>query len=154
MFFDNSELRIPHSELDAGFRVLKLDTSNMKDVYYYPEELEQGELEGLIDNIREDRTAEDLLFQVMLDMGIDLSSKIEIRNEEIGVRNYTYFEVADGNLTACFDDNLPDELIVKIVERKPSCFVMRDSGFGNDSVATNFEQIFKAISPDTKLKIL
>lgn len=151
---DNSSLLTPNSSLDIGFRVLKLDTSNMKEVYYNPAEYEPSLLSSLEDNIKEDRTPEDLLFQVMLDLGILLSSKIQVRSEKVGMRNYSYFDVEDGYLIACFDKNIDEEVITAIAKQKPYYFVMRDSSMANDSVATNFEQIFATYSPDTVRKVL
>ena len=151
---DNSSLQTPNSSLDTGFRVLKCDTSNMKDVYYNPAEYEPSLFSSLEDNIKEDRTSEDLLFQVMLDLGILLSSKIQVRSEKVGMRNYSYFDVEDGYLIACFDKNIDEEVITAIAKQKPYYFVMRDSSMANDSVATNFEQIFAAYSPDTVRKVL
>jgi len=142
------------ADLDTGFRVLKLDSSNMKDVYYNPTETAQTSLDDLADNIKEDRTPEDLLFQVMLDLGILLSSKIQMRNVILGIRNYTYYDVADGFLIACFDADVTDEVITEIAKKKPYYFVMRDNGMASDSVATNFEQIFATYSPDTVRKVL
>ena len=151
---DNSSLQTPNSSLDTGFRVLKCDSSNMKDVYYNPAEYEPSLFASLEDNIKEDRTSEDLLFQVMLDLGILLSSKIQVRSEKVGMRNYYYFDVEDGYLIACFDKNIDEEVITAIAKQKPYYFVMRDSSMANDSVATNFEQIFAAYSPDTVRKVL
>ena len=151
---DNSSLQTPNSSLDTGFRVLKCDSSNMKDVYYNPAEYEPSLFSSLEDNIKEDRTPEDLLFQVMLDLGILLSSKIQVRSEKVGMRNYSYFDVEDGYLIACFDKNIDEEVITAIAKQKPYYFVMRDSSMANDSVATNFEQIFAAYSPDTVRKML
>lgn len=151
---DNSSLQTPNSSLDTGFRVLKCDTSNMKDVYYTPAEYEPSLFSKLEDNIKEDRTPEDLLFQVMLDLGILLSSKIQVRSEKVGMRNYSYFDVEDGYLIACFDKNIDEEVITAIAKQKPYYFVMRDSSMATDSVATNFEQIFAAYSPDTVRKVL
>lgn len=151
---DNSSLQTPNSSLDTGFRVLKCDSSNMKDVYYNPAEYEPSLFTSLEDNIKEDRTSEDLLFQVMLDLGILLSSKIQVRSEKVGMRNYSYFDVEDGYLIACFDKNIDEEVITAIAKQKPYYFVMRDSSMSNDSVATNFEQIFAAYSPDTVRKVL
>jgi adenine-specific DNA-methyltransferase len=136
--------------LDIGFRVLKLDSSNMKDVYYTPEEYEMSMFDMLSDNIKEDRTPEDLLFQVMLDLGVLLSSKIE---EEI-IAGKKVFNVADGFLYACFDNNVSEETITAIAKKKPYYFVMRDSSMATDSVATNFDQIFATYSPDTERKVL
>ena len=148
------ETPLTTADLDTGFRVLKLDSSNMKDVYYRPAEYEQSALDGLADNIKEDRTPEDLLFQVMLDLGILLSSKIQMRNVELGMRNYTYYNVADGFLIACFDANITDEIVTEIAKQKPYYFVMRDNSMASDSVATNYDQIFATYSPDTVRKVL
>ena len=136
--------------LDIGFRVLKVDSSNMKDVYYSPEDTNQNLLDMLSDNIKEDRTSEDLLFQVMLDLGIDLSSKIageEIDGKEI-------FVVNDGFLVACFDKNLTEEIVKIIAKKQPHYSVFRDSSMANDSVAINFEQIFDSISPQTIRRVI
>ena len=137
-------------KLDIGFRVLKCDTSNMKDVYYSPADYEMNLLDLMTDNIKEDRTPEDLLFQVMLDLGVELSSKIE----ETVIAGKKVFNVADGFLIACFDANVTDETIKAIAQKQPYYFVMRDSSLANDSVATNFEQIFATYSPDTVRKVL
>lgn len=136
--------------IDTGFRVLKCDTSNMKDVYYNPADYEADLFDMMTDNIKEDRTPEDLLFQVMLDLGIELSSKIE----ETVVAGKKVFDVADGFLIACFDADVTDETIKAIAQKQPYYFVMRDSSLANDSVATNFEQIFATYSPDTVRKVL
>ena len=136
--------------LDVGFRVLKCDSSNMKDVYYNPAEYEQSLFSRLEDNIKEDRTPEDLLFQVMLDLGVLLSSKIE----ETTIAGKKVFNVEDNYLIACFDSNVTEETIKAIAKQKPYYFVMRDSSMANDSVATNFEQIFATYSPDTTRKVL
>ena len=141
-------------DLDIGFRVLKCDTSNMKEVYYNPAEYEASLFTSLEDNIKEDRTPEDLLFQVMLDLGILLSSKIQVRSVEVGMRSYSYFDVEDGYLIACFDENIDEEVITTIAKQKPYYFVMRDSSMASDSVATNFDQIFATYSPDTVRKVL
>ena len=135
---------------DVGFRDLKLDTSNMKEVYYNPAEYEPSLFSRLEDNIKEDRTPEDLLFQVMLDLGVLLSSKIE----ETTIAGKKVFNVEDNYLIACFDDDVTEEVITEIAKQKPYYFVMRDSSMANDSVATNFEQIFAAYSPDTVRKVL
>ena len=135
---------------DIGFRVLKCDTSNMKEVYYNPVKYEQSLFSRLEDNIKEDRTPEDLLFQVMLDLGVLLSSKIE----ETTIAGKKVFNVEDNYLIACFDDNVTEDVITEIAKQKPYYFVMRDSSMANDSVATNFEQIFATYSPDTVRKVL
>ena len=136
--------------LDTGFRVLKLDSSNMKDVYYTPADYEISMFDTLADNIKEDRTPEDLLFQVMLDLGVLLSSKIE----ETSIAGKKVFNVADGFLMACFDENVSDETITAVAKQQPYYFVMRDSSLASDSVATNFDQIFATYSPDTVRKVL
>ena len=138
------------STLDIGFRVFRIDTSNMKDVYYRPNDFKQGQMEMFADNIKEDRTSEDLLFQVMLDLGILLSSKIQMRK----TKTYTYYDVADGYLIACFDKNITDEIVTEIAKQKPYYAVFRDSGIASDSVMTNFEQIFETYSPKTQRKVL
>lgn len=135
---------------DVGFRVLKCDTSNMKDVFYSPADFDMNLLDLMADNIKEDRTPEDLLFQVMLDLGVALSSKIE----ETVIAGKKVFDVADGFLIACFDKDVSDETIKAIAQKQPYYFVMRDSSLANDSVATNFEQIFATYSPDTVRKVL
>lgn len=140
----------PDSQFDSGFRVLKCDTSNMKEVYYNPAEYEPSLFSSLEDNIKEDRTSEDLLFQVMLDLGVLLSSKIE----ETTIAGKKVFNVEENYLIACFDDNVTEEVITEIAKQKPYYFVMRDSSMANDSVATNFEQIFVTYSPDTVRKVL
>ena len=140
----------PQAQFDGGFRVLKCDSSNMKEVYYNPAEYEPSLFSRLEDNIKEDRTPEDLLFQVMLDLGVLLSSKIE----ETTIAGKKVFNVEDNYLIACFDDNVTEEVITEIAKQKPYYFVMRDSSMANDSVATNFEQIFAAYSPDTVRKVL
>ena len=140
----------PEVKFDGGFRVLKCDTSNMKNVYYNPAEYEPSLFTSLEDNMKEDRTSEDLLFQVMLDLGVLLSSKIK----ETTIAGKRVFNVEDNYLIACFDDNVTEDVITEIAKQKPYYFVMRDSSMANDSVATNFEQIFAAYSPDTVRKVL
>lgn len=139
-----------HPPIDTGFRVLKCDTSNMKEVYYNPAEYEASLFSSLEDNIKEDRTPEDLLFQVMLDLGVLLSSKIE----ETTIAGKKVFNVEDNYLIACFDSDVTEETITAIAKQKPYYFVMRDSSMASDSVATNFDQIFATYSPDTVRKVL
>ncbi len=136
------------SDVDAGFRCLKVDTSNMKDVYYAPDDVKQGDLLDQIENIKEDRIPEDLLFQVLLDWGVDLS--LPIAKETI--EGNTVFFVDQNALVACFDKAINEELVKTIATRKPLRAVFRDSGYGNDSVKINIEQIFKLISPSTEVK--
>ena len=140
----------PESKFDGGFRVLKCDSGNMKDVYYNPSETQQSLFDTYADNIKEDRTSEDLLFQVMLDLGVLLSSKIE----ETTIAGKQVFNVADGFLIACFDKDVTEETVKAVAEKKPYYAVFRDSSMANDSVATNFDQIFASISPDTIRKVL
>ena len=140
----------PEAKFDGGFRVLKCDTSNMKDVYYTPNEYTTDKFSELEDNIKEDRTPEDLLFQVMLDLGVLLSSKIE----ETTIAGKKVFNVEDNYLIACFDENVTDEVITEIAKQKPYYFVMRDSSMATDSVATNFEQIFDTYSSETIRKLI
>mgnify|MGYP000529724682 CR=1 FL=1 len=137
-------------DLDIGFRVLKCDTSNMKEVYYNPAEYEASLFSSLEDNIKEDRTPEDLLFQVMLDLGVLLSSKIK----ETTIAGKKVFNVEDNYLIACFDSDVTEETITAIAKQKPYYFVMRDSSMASDSVATNFDQIFATYSPDTVRQVL
>lgn len=138
------------TNLDIGFRVLKLDSSNMKDVYYKPEDYSQGFLESLEDNIKADRTPLDLLFQVMLDLGKPLSAKIEER--EIAGKHI--FVVDDNDLVACFDSNVTEDVVKTIAQLKPLYAVFRDSGLSSDSVGANFDQIFATYSPNTTRKVL
>lgn len=140
----------PEVKFDSGFRVLKLDSSNMKDIYYTPSETQQSLFDTYADNIKEDRTPEDLLFQVMLDLGVLLSSKIE----ETTIAGKQVFNVADGFLIACFDKDVTEEIVKAVAEKKPYYAVFRDSSMANDSVATNFDQIFASISPETVRKVL
>ena len=137
-------------DLDIGFRVLRLDSSNMKDVYYTPSDYTPDMFDLLTDNIKEDRTPEDLLFQVMLDRGIPLSSRVE----ETTIAGKRVFNVENNFLIACFDTDLTDETVTAIAKMKPYYFVMRDSSMANDSVAANFDQIFATYSPDTDRKVL
>ena len=136
--------------LDTGFRVLKLDSSNMKDVFYSPKETSQLELFTLVDNVKDDRTSKDLLFQVMLELGATLDSKIE----ESKVDGKTIYNVADGYLVACFDQKVTDEVVTAIAKMQPTYAVLRDTGMADDATATNFEQIFKTYSPNTTARIL
>ena len=135
---------------DIGFRVLKLDSSNMKDVYYSPGDTEQTNLLDLVSNIKEDRSPEDLLFQVMLDMGVMLSSDIKT----LDIKGKKVFNVNDGNLVCCFDENLTDEVVTEIAKMQPLYAVFRDSSMSSDSVAVNFDQIFETYSPSTTRKVL
>lgn len=138
------------TNLDVGFRVLKLDSSNMKDVYYKPSDYSQGFLGQLEDNIKADRTPLDLLFQVMLELGKPLSAKIE-ENE---IADKKVFVVDDNDLIACFDENITEDVVKAIAQKKPLYAVFRDSGLSSDSVGANFDQIFATYSPNTTRKVL
>ena len=137
-------------DLDTGFRVLKLDSTNMQDIYYSPKDISQADLFSQIDNVKPDRTGEDLLFQVMLELGATLDSKIETTT----VAGKTIYNVAEGYLVACFDPDVTDEVVKAIAQMQPAYAVLRDTSMKDDSTATNFEQIFKTYSPDTVTKIL
>ena len=138
------------AELDLGFRCLRLDTSNMTDVYYAPDAVTQDGLFAQVDNVKADRTPEDLLFQTMLDLGILLSEPIAV--EEIAGRRV--FNVADGFLLACFDRAVTDETVTAIAKRKPYYAVFRDASMADDSALTNFDQLFAAYSPATVRRVL
>ena len=138
------------ADIDYGFRCFKVDSSNMKDVYYRPADVKQSYMELFADNIKEDRTPEDLLFQVMLDLGILLSSKIEKKV----IAGKKVFSVADGYLLACFDEKVTEEVVTAIAKQHPYYAVFRDSSMADSSVAANFEQIFKTYSPNTVRKVL
>ena len=144
------EAGLTASDLDIGFRVLRIDSSNMQDVYYNPSEVAQSLLDLTTDNIKPDRTPEDLLFQVMLDLGVDLSSAIA----ETVIDGKKVFDVANGFLLACFDSGVTTETVTAIAKKKPYYAVFRDSSMANDSVATNFDQIFETYSPQTTRKVL
>lgn len=138
------------ADIDYGFRCFKVDSSNMKDVYYAPADVEQLSLDGFENNIKEDRTPEDLLIQVMLDLGILLSSDVEMQY----IAGKKVFSVADDYLLACFDKDVNEETVTEIAKKKPFYVVLRDKSMSNDSVAANFEQIFETYSPETVRKVL
>ena len=134
--------------VDTGFRVLKLDSSNMEDVYYTPESFDASKL--FVDNVKVDRTSEDLLFQVMLELGVELSAKIESKK----VAGKEVYFVDDNYLIACFDTDVNEAAITEIAKMNPVYFVMRDSSMSSDNVADNFDQIFQHYSKDTVRRIL
>ena len=136
--------------LDIGFRVLKLDSSNMQDIYYSPTEYNQNDLFSKNESVKSDRTSEDLLFQVMLELGATLDSKIE----QIEIEDKTIYNVATNYLIACFDNEIDDSVVTAIAKMQPQYAVFRDSSMADDSTATNFEQIFKTYSPNTTTKVL
>ena len=133
---------------DVGFRVLKVDTSNMKDVYYRPDELKQSDLLDMVDNMKQGRTAEDLLFQVLVDWGVDLT--LPIRRE--AVQDKSVFFVDDNALVACFDKGITEELVKELAGHEPLRVVFRDNGFVSDAVKINVEQVFRQLSPTTEVK--
>ena len=137
-------------DLDTGFRVLKLDSTNMENIYYSPKDISQADLFTQVDNVKSDRTGEDLLFQVMLELGATLDSKIESTT----VDGKTIYNVAEGYLVACFDMDVTDEVVTAIAKMQPAYAVLRDTSMKSDATATNFEQIFKTYSPDTVTRIL
>ena len=136
--------------LDIGFRVLKLDSSNMQDVYYNPSAMTQTLLDTTIDNVKSDRTPLDLLFQVMLELGVQLSAKVE----EKKVNGKTYYAVNDNDIIACFDENLDNDVITEIAKQQPLYAVFKDKSFATDSVGINNEQLFKTYSPATEVKVI
>ena len=147
------EAGLQAQNLDTGFRVLKLDSSNMEDVYYTPQEFELQSL--FMENVKADRTGEDLLFQVMLDLGVELS--VPVKSEELRVKSgqaATIYNVDEGYLMACFDRDIDEATITEIAKRQPVYFVMRDASAASDNVIDNFEQIFKHYSPDTNCRII
>ena len=142
------EAGLQSQNLDTGFRVLKLDSSNMEDVYYTPQEFSMGSLFN--ENVKADRSNEDLLFQVMLDLGIELSAKIESKQ----IAGKQVHIVDEGYLVACFDRDVNESTIIEIAKQQPMYFVMRDASAANDNVIDNFEQIFRHYSPDTTCRII
>lgn len=138
------------ADIDYGFRVFRVDSSNMKDVYYTPDKLKQGDLFDLVSNIKEDRTGEDLLIQVMLELGLQLSLPMETKQLEGKRVHY----VAGNSLIACFDDNVPESVIKQIAADQPLRVVFRDSSFADDSARINVEELFKMLSPGTEIQVL
>lgn len=135
---------------DIGFRTLKVDTSNMKDIYYRPDELSQGDLLEAVDNVKPDRTPEDLLFQVLVDWGVDLT--LPISRETL--QDKTVFFVDDNALVACFDSGVTEDLVKELAKHEPLRVVFRDNGFVSDAVKINVEQIFRQLSPSTEVRSL
>lgn len=144
------KIKEDNSIVDTGFRVLKLAESNMKDVYYTPGEVQEQDIWDSLSNIKEDRTPEDLLFQVMPECGVKFSEKIEV----LEISGKKVFSVMDNYLAACFDENVNEEVITAIAKTYPTYFVMRDNSLESDNVADNFMQIFKQYSPETTCKII
>jgi adenine-specific DNA-methyltransferase len=146
---DNAD-KIDIAKLDIGFRVLKIDSSNMKEVYYTPDAVTQEALPGLVDNIRADRSPEDLLFQVLLDWGVDLALPISQQT----IAGKTVFFVDGNALAACFETGIDEDFVKQLATHKPLRVVFRDAGFVSDSVKINVEQVFKLLSPATEIKTL
>lgn len=145
-----AESPLTTQDLDIGFRVLRLDSSNMEDVYYTPDKFDEANLFNMVDNVKTDRNEEDLLFQVMLELDVPLSASIVV--EQLAGKRV--FNVSDGHLIATFDKDVNESTVTEIAKRKPNFFVMRDASAANDNVLDNFEQIFRHYSPDTICKIL
>lgn len=138
------------ADIDYGFRVFRVDSSNMKDVYYTPDKLKQGDMFDLVSNIKEDRTGEDLLIQVMLELGLELSLPMETKQ----IEGKTVHYVAGNSLIACFDDNVPESVMKQIAAEHPLRVVFRDSSFEDDSARINVEELFKMLSPGTEIQVL
>lgn len=147
---DKTDLINKPAPLDIGFRVLKLDSSNMQDVFYNPAAMTQDLLSTTIDNVKPDRTPMDLLFQIMLELGVQLSAKIE----EKEICGKKYFIVNENEIIACFDDNLNNDVIIEIAKQQPLYAVFKDKSFATDSVGINNEQLFKTYSPSTEVKVI
>jgi adenine-specific DNA-methyltransferase len=138
------------ADIDYGFRVYKLDESNMLDVYYKPQVYNQSQLDAFADNVKPDRTADDLLAQVMLDWGLPLSLKIE----QVNIEGKNVFKVAENSLFACFDDGIDEAFAKAIAKDEPLRIVFKDSGFKNDTAKTNVKQLLKQLSPETEMKVI
>lgn len=138
------------ADIDYGFRVFRVDSSNMKDVYYTPDKLKQGDLFDHASNIKEDRTSEDLLIQVMLELGLELSLPMETKQ----IEGKTVHYVAGNSLIACFEDNVPESVMKQIAAEQPLRVVFRDSSFEDDSARINVEELFKMLSPGTEIQVL
>jgi adenine-specific DNA-methyltransferase len=139
-----------NADIDYGFRVYRLDSSNMQDVYYKPQDYDQGNLDLFADNVKSDRTADDLLAQVMLDWGLPLSLKIE----QVDVSGKKVFKVAENSLYACFDSSIDEDFAKAIAKDEPLRVVFKDTGFKNDTAKTNVKQLLKQLSPETEMKVI
>ena len=138
----------PDWNCDVGFRVLKVDTSNMQDVFYRPDQIDQKDLLTAVDNVKPDRSAEDLLFQVLVDWGVDLTLPIQRHT----IKGKTVFFVDGNALIACFETGVTEELVKELAGREPLRVVFRDNGFVSDAVKINVEQVFRQVSPGTDVK--
>jgi adenine-specific DNA-methyltransferase len=139
-----------NAQIDYGFRVYKLDSSNMKDVYYRPQDYKQASLELFSDNVKTDRTADDLLTQVILDWGLPLSLKIE----QVEISGKQVFKVAENSLYACFENDIDESFAKEISKENPLRIVFKDSGFKDDTAKTNVKQLLKQLSPETEMKVI
>ena len=148
--FDGPELKSQKPKLDTGFRVYRLDESNMQDVFYRPQDYKQEMMDMFADNVKPDRTPDDLLAQVMLDWGLPLSLKIE----QITVAGKHLFKVAQNSLYACFDKNIDESFAREVAKEKPLRIVFRDNGFANDTAKVNVQQLLKQLSPETEMKVI
>lgn len=145
-----NHLQFTIDHLDTGFRVYRLDSSNMQDVYYRPQDYKQEALDLFADNVKPDRTPDDLLAQVMLDWGLPLSLKIE----QAQIAGKQVFKVAEDSLYACFDKGIDEDFAKAIAQDKPLRIVFRDSGFKDDTAKTNVKQLLKQLSPETEMKVI
>ena len=150
MLQEINRLQFTINHLDTGFRVYRLDSSNMQDVYYRPQDYKQDQLDMLADNVKPDRTPDDLLAQVMLDWGLPLSLKIE----QVKMAGKQVFKVAADSLYACFDKGIDEDFAKAIAQDKPLRIVFRDNGFKNDTAKTNVKQLLKQLSPETEMKVI
>lgn len=148
--FDGPELKSQKPKLDTGFRVYRLDESNMQDVFYRPQDYKQEMMDMFADNVKPDRTPDDLLAQVMLDWGLPLSLKIE----QITMAGKHLFKVAQNSLYACFDKNIDESFAREVAKEKPLRIVFRDNGFANDTAKVNVQQLLKQLSPETEMKVI
>lgn len=138
------------ADIDYGFRVYRLDESNMQDVYYRPQDYKQQDMDLFADNVKPDRTADDLLAQVMLDWGLPLSLKIE----QVDIAGKRVFKVAGNSLYACFDTGIDEDFAKAVAKDGPLRIVFRDNGFTDDTAKTNVKQLLKQLSPETEMKVL
>lgn len=147
---DKIKAEHPDAHLDTGFRVFRVDSSNMKDVYYHPDELEQQSLLELVSNIKDDRTDLDLLYACLLDWGVE----IHLPHTSTNLDGYTIHDVDNGALMACFSANVPVSVVEYMAKQQPLRAVFRDSAFPSDDAKINVTEIFKNLSPDTKVKVI
>ena len=147
---DKIKTEHPDAELDTGFRVFRVDSSNMKDVYYHPEELDQQSMFDLVSNIKDDRTDLDLLYACLLDWGVE----IHLPHTSIDLDGCTVHNVDNGALMACFSPNVPRSVVEYMAKQQPLRAVFRDSAFATDAEKINVTEIFKNLSPDTKVKVI